>query len=123
MSKPYHYNNAKQYNSDLHNFFFLLVFQESRKTNRRTRNSLYHDNAISHISTETTTFLRTPNIDSPPYSPYLAPNDFFLFWYEKNKGFQHLKRRLILSELMFGDTSVRVAKMCFNNWFKCMQMQ
>ena len=65
-----------------------VVFQGIRKTNRRRRITLHHDNAISHTSAQTTAFLSTQNIDlmrHPPYSPDLAPNGFFLFPYVKNK--------------------------------------
>ena len=59
-----------------------------KKTNRRRRITLHHDNASSHISAQTIAFLNTQNIDlisHPPYNPDLAPNDLFLFSYVKNK--------------------------------------
>ena len=61
-----------------------IIFQEIRKINRQRRITLPHDNASSHTSAQTTAFLSTQNIDlmsHPPYSPDLAPNDFFLFPY------------------------------------------
>ena len=57
-----------------------IVFQEIRKTNCRRRITLHHDNASSHTSAQIAPFLSTRNIDlmsHPPYSPVLAPNDFF----------------------------------------------
>ena len=65
-----------------------VVFQEIKETNRRRRITLHHDNANSHTSAQTTAFLSTQNIDlmtHPPYRPDLAPNDFCLFPYVKNK--------------------------------------
>ena len=65
-----------------------VVFQEIRKTNHRRRITFHPDNASSHTSAQTTAFLSTQNIDlisHPPYSSDLAPNDFFLFPYVKNK--------------------------------------
>ena len=65
-----------------------VAFQEIRKTNCQRRITLHHDNASSHTSAQTTIFLRTQNIDlmsHPPDSPSLAPNNFFLFPYIKNK--------------------------------------
>ena len=62
--------------------------REIRKTNRRRRITLHHDNASSHTSTETIAFLSTKNIDlisHSPHSPDLARNDCFLFPYIKNK--------------------------------------
>ena len=53
--------------------------------------TLHHDNVSthsSHTSAQTTAFLSTQNIDlmsHPPFSFDLAPNDFFLFPYVKNK--------------------------------------
>ena len=58
-----------------------VVFQEiTEPPNRRRRITLHHDNASSYTSVQTTAFLSTENIDlmsHPPYSPDLAPNDFF----------------------------------------------
>ena len=64
-----------------------VVFQEIRKTYRRRRIALNHDNTSSHTSAQRSAFLSTQNIDlmgHPPYSPDLTPNDFFLFPYAKN---------------------------------------
>ena len=61
-----------------------VVFQEIRKINCRSRITIHHDNASSHTSAQTIAFLSTQNIDlmsHPPYSPDLAPNDFFSFPY------------------------------------------
>ena len=90
-----------------------VVFQEIRKTNRRRRITLHHDNMISHTSAQTTAFLSTQNIDlmsHPPYSLDLATNDFLLFPHAKNKM---SGQRFSISEEavdVFGDTSIRVAK-------------
>ena len=69
-------------NSDWYTTVCLpVVFQEIRKTNCRRRITL-------HTSLQTTAFLSTHIIDlmsQPPYSSDLAPHDFFLFPYVKNK--------------------------------------
>ena len=65
-----------------------VVFQEIRKTKSRKRITLHHDMASYNTSAQTTVFLSTQNIDlmsHPPYSLDLAPNDFFIFPYVKNK--------------------------------------
>ncbi|EFN86181.1 hypothetical protein EAI_11269, partial [Harpegnathos saltator] len=57
------------------------------ETNRRRRTILHQDNASSHTSAQTRDFLRTEKVElmgHPPYSPDLAPNDFFLFPQIKN---------------------------------------
>ena len=47
-------------NSELYTTICLsVVFQEIRKTNRRRRITLQHDNASSHTSAQTTAFLST----------------------------------------------------------------
>ena len=65
-----------------------VFFQEIRKTNRRRRITLHHDNASSHKSAQTIAVLRTQNINfrsHPPYSSDVASKDFFLFPYVKNE--------------------------------------
>ena len=63
-------------------------FRKIRNTNRRRRIIVHHDNASSHTSAQTSAFFNVKNVelmDHPPYSPDLAPNDFFLFPYIKKK--------------------------------------
>ena len=43
--------------------YLPVMFKEIRKTNRRRRITLHHDNASSHTSDQTTAFLSTQNID------------------------------------------------------------
>jgi len=43
---------------------------------------LHHDNALAHVSLLIRSYLakhQTPDVTQPPYSPDLAPADFFLF--------------------------------------------
>ncbi|GFT01071.1 putative DD34D transposase [Nephila pilipes] len=64
------------------------VIGEIRKKQKNRRIILHHDNASSHTSTQTKAFLTERKIElmgHPPYSPDLAPNDFFLFPHIKNK--------------------------------------
>jgi transposase len=47
-----------------------------------SRDSGYHNNALSHTALVVQQFLAERNIPvttQPPYSPDLAPNDFWLF--------------------------------------------
>ena len=74
--------NSEWYTTICLSVVFQLV------VNRRTRVTLHSDNAGSHTSTQTTTFLSTQTIDfmsHPPNSTDLATNNFFLFSYVKNK--------------------------------------
>uniref|UniRef100_A0A0K2VCS9 Mariner transposase [Bombyx mori] n=1 Tax=Lepeophtheirus salmonis TaxID=72036 RepID=A0A0K2VCS9_LEPSM len=64
------------------------VIGEIRKTNRRKRIIVHHDNASSYTSAQTSAFLTGQNVElmgHPPYSPNLAPNYFFLFLHIKKK--------------------------------------
>ncbi|GBP50618.1 Histone-lysine N-methyltransferase SETMAR [Eumeta japonica] len=62
---------------------FRQVFKEIRKDNRQCRIILHYNNASCHTSAETTRFLDELT-GHPPYSPDLAPNDFYLFPSVKN---------------------------------------
>ncbi|KAG4070573.1 hypothetical protein HA402_011960, partial [Bradysia odoriphaga] len=104
------------------------VFVEIRKTNRRRRITLHHDNASSHASAQTSEFLSTNKIElmgHPPYSPDLAPNDFFLFLTIKKK----LRgQRFATPEDAVDAFKTHVLKIlhsdwekCFSDWFKRMQ--
>ena len=79
----------KTVNSDWYTTIPLpVVFHEIRKSSRRRRITLHHDIVSSHTTAQTTSFLSTQNIDLMSHaadSPDLAPNDFFLFPYVKNK--------------------------------------
>jgi len=68
--------------------FYVQVLESLRKSIRRFRGEisdkwfLHHDNAPSHTSNAVRELLAQNNITTlphPPYSPDLAPCDFFLF--------------------------------------------
>jgi hypothetical protein len=69
--------------------FYVKVLQRLRDAVRRKRGDkwhgqwfLHHDNAPSHTSLVVQQFLAEKNIPvitQPPYSPDLAPSDFWLF--------------------------------------------
>ena len=65
------------------------VYGEIRKTTKWRRIIVLHDNASSNTSAQTSLFLTGQNVElmgHPPYSPDLAPNDFFLFRTSWKKG-------------------------------------
>ena len=89
-----------------------IIFQEIRKTNRRRRITL-------HTSAQTSAFLSTQNIDlmcHPLYSPDLAPNDFFLLPYVKNKM---RSQRFSTTEEAFDSFRMPVLKIPQSKWQKC----
>lgn len=103
------------------------VFGEIRKTNRRRRIILHHDNASSHTSAQTSAYLSSQNIEligHPPY-PDLAPNDFFLFPSMKNKlrdqRFSSPEEAVEAFKMHVLKVPQSEWKKWFENWFKRMQ--
>ena len=103
------------------------VFGEIRKTNKRRRIIVHHDNAGSHTSAQTSAFLTGQNVElmgHPPYSPDLASNDFFLF--------PHIKKKMRGQRYSSSEDAVEAFKnyvlevsesewkKCFDNWFERM---
>ena len=87
----------------------------------------HHDNAPSHTSLKTTEFLEEKSVrvlPHPPYSPDLAPADFFLF--PKAKDLMRGKSFDTLSDVTsyFSDQLKSFEKsdwkMCFQLWFERM---
>ena len=64
------------------------IWCEKKRKSSGVSSYIFHmDNAPCHRSSYTTNFMRDNNIvrmDHPPYSPDLAPSDFFLFGYMKD---------------------------------------
>ena len=61
----------------------------------------------------------------PPYCPDLAPNDFFLFPYVKNKmkgqHFSTPQKAVDAFRMHVLEIHQSESQKCFNNWFKRMQ--
>lgn len=104
------------------------VISEIRKKIPKRRIILHHDNASSHTSAHTTAYLAGEKIElmgHAPYSPDLAPNDFFLF--------PQIKTKLRGQRFSSPDEAVEAFKShvlqvpqlewkkCYENWFKRMQ--
>ena len=121
--------NQKTVNSAWYTTICLpQVFDELRKTNKRRRIILHHDNASSHTSCHTNEFLAAKNIElmgHPPYSPDLAPSDFFLFPTIKDKlrgqrfstpetAVEAFKNRVL-------EVSHEEWKKCYDKWFERME--
>jgi len=84
------------------------VFEKLREKSKKRRIILLHDNASCHRSAVTMQFLMEQNIElmtHPPYSPDLAPNDFFCSRTSRKNyvgdGILHLKKLLMHSKPMF----------------------
>lgn len=76
-------NNKRTVNAEWYTTTCLpTVFEKVRETRPRSRILLHHDNASPHTAKKTKAFLSSENVETvahPPYSPDLAPCDFYLF--------------------------------------------
>ena len=66
----------------------IAAVAERRPRTRHRRLLLHHDNAAAHRATATKNFLkaeRVQQLEHPPYSPDLAPRNFFVFPLLKSK--------------------------------------
>ena len=104
------------------------VIREIRKNQKQRRIILHHDNASAHTSAQTKEFLASQKIECmghPPYSPDLAPNDFFLFPYIKNKlrgqRFSTPREAIDAFKMHVLELSETEWKKCFENWFERMK--
>lgn len=117
--------DRKTVNSDWYTTICLpKVFEELRVTSRKRKIVLHHDNASSHTSALTRAYLENEKIDlmdHPPYSPDLAPCDFYLFPNVKKK----LRgKRFSSAEVAVEAYEKEVAQIptsewnqCFSKWF------
>lgn len=95
------------------------VFGEIRKNNHRRPIILHHDNASSHTSHQTTDYLTDQKIElmgHPPYSPDLAPNDFFLFPSVKK---QLRGQRFLSPEEAVDAFKTHVFEIPLSEWHEC----
>ncbi|XP_025163255.1 histone-lysine N-methyltransferase SETMAR-like [Harpegnathos saltator] len=104
------------------------VFGKIKETNRRRHIILHQDNASSHTLAQTRDFLKTEKVElmgHPPYSPDLAPNDFFLFLQIKNKlrghRFSTPEEAVDAFKMYVLEVPQSEWKKCFENWFKRLQ--
>lgn len=104
------------------------VIQECRRNNPNRRIILHHDNASSHTAKQTTEFLTEANVElmhHPPYSPDLAPCDFFLFPNAKQKlrgqRFPNPEAAVAAYREVVSEISTSEWHLCFEKWFKRMK--
>lgn len=122
-------DNQKTVNADWYTTICLPnVLAEIRKNNPKRRIILHHDNASAHTASLTKTFLSEKKVElmtHSPYSPDLAPCDFFLF--------PTVKKNLRGIRFSTPESAVEAYKneilqipssewsKCFENWFLRMQ--
>ena len=90
---------------------------------------LHHDNASMHTAAVTLDFVAAYDaqlVIRPPYSPELAPCDWFLFysvkWQLKGKQFQNAKDALAFIEGVILDVPQSMWSGVIDNWFERMAM-
>lgn len=90
---------------------------------------LHHDNASSHTAARTIDFLSRSGVQllpHPPYSPDLAPCDYFLFPKVKNNlrgvRFESPESAVHAFESLVLSMPQEEWSECFNNWFRRMEL-
>jgi len=111
--------------------FYVEVLRRLRENVRRKRPDqwqnntwlLHHDNAPAHAAHLTRWFLTDNNmtvVPHPPYSPYLAPSDFFLFpklkMKLKGRRFQTAEKIQAESQAVLNTLRENDFQECFKNW-------
>ena len=111
--------------------FYVQLLQRLWKNVRRKRPDqwrnntwlLHHDEAPAHAALLTRRFLTDNNmtvVPHPPYSPDLAPSDFFLFpklkMKLKGRRFQTLEEIQAESQAVLNTLRENDFQECFNNW-------
>lgn len=105
-----------------------LVLEKVREKRPRSRILLHHDNASSHTAGRTIDYLASSEVEllgHPPYSPDLAPCDFYLFpkIKEKLRGkrFNDAKEAVAAFQKAIEETPKDEWAKCFSRWFYRMQ--
>ena len=111
--------------------FYVEVLRRLRENVRRKRPDqwqnntwlLHHDNAPAHAALLTRRFLTDNNmtvVPHPPYSPDLAPSDFFLFpklkMKLKGRRFQTVEEIQAESQAVLNTLRENDFQECFKNW-------
>jgi histone-lysine N-methyltransferase SETMAR len=87
----------------------------------------HHDNARPHVHQNVVNYLKEQNfilMDHPPYSPDLAPCDFWLFDYIKQRLTDHTSEKSLISQItaIVDSISKEDLQKTFNKWIERMQL-
>lgn len=104
------------------------IFEKVREKRPNGKIILHHDNASSHTARTTIEYLETLKVSTmkpPPYSPDLAPCDFFLFPKIKDKmrgiTFSSSDEAVEQYKNLVSEVSLEEWHHCFKEWFHRMQ--
>lgn len=100
------------------------VFKQLQEKRRLHGVLLHHDNAPAHTAARTIDFIHGTGVQllsHPPYSPDLAPCDFFLFPKVKKqlrgKRFESVEAAIAALNEILSDIPKTCFLKCFNEWF------
>ena len=87
----------------------------------------HHDNARPHVAKKVIDYLKDQNfviIDHPPYSPDLAPSDFWLFDYIKQRLDDHTNAESLVKQItkIVSDIPKNEWQKTFNKWIERMEL-
>ncbi len=106
----------------------LSNYKKNNGKNSLQELTLHHDNASSHTCRLTKTYLENQgisNLPHPPYSPDLAPCDFFLFpkikKELKNKKYDHVENLARAVQAVTSRITLEDYHNCFETWKKRLQ--
>ena len=118
--------NSARYITSLRKMLRQITKKRPQKRGRQF--SLHQDNARPHISHETTDFLDRQGINRlrhPPYSPDLAPADFFLFPQLKKmprrRQFPRTEEALAAVRRALAEVSKQGLLVAFTQWMRRLQ--
>lgn len=104
------------------------VLENVRERCHRITIILHHNNASTHTGTRASEFLTTLRVElmnHPPYSPDLAPWDFFVFATMKKQMhgqiFNMPEEAIGIYENLVSEVSLEQWSQCFQDWFYWMQ--
>ena len=104
-----------------------------RSLNRQRKQSgtanlkFHHDNARPHVAQSVTEHLEQQKfiiIEQPPYSPDLAPSDFWLFDYIKQRLDEHTSAESLVRQItkIVRDTPIKEFQRTFEKWIERMEL-
>lgn len=105
----------------------IKSIKAARPTSGLTNIKLHHDNARPHVAKVVKSYLETNGmrtIRHPPYSPDLAPCDFWLFDYIKRQLDDHSSEKSLKSQItrILGAIPKDQYAKTFDKWLERMQL-
>lgn len=106
----------------------LVKFINGQRNICRTKNlKFHHDNARPHVAKKVIDYLNDQNfviMDHPPYSPDLAPSDFWLFDYIKQRLDDHTSEESLVKQItkIVNDIPKEEWQKTFYKWIERMEL-